>query len=73
MHDAVFCGGRDVHEGFFVGELVVAAESLAALFFGCFELGGELLEAGFAEVEEGGVVFEGVFEGGEEGVFVFVG
>lgn len=73
MHDAVFRGGRDVHEGFLVGDLVVGAEALAAEVVGCLEFGGELLEAGFAEGGEGGVVVEGGFEGGEEGVFVFGG
>ena len=67
VHDHQLDLGREIHEGFLLLDLAVAAEADAFLGFGARELGVQLLEALFAEGVDGG----GVFEGGDEGVFVF--
>ena len=73
VHDTVFRGSRDFHETFLVFDLVIATEAFAAQSFGFLELRGQLLDAGFTEMGERGVVFRVVFEGFEEGVFVVRG
>lgn len=71
MYDAVFRRRRYFHQRFFVAEVGLRAEAGRVLLFGGFEGLGELLDAGFAEVDEGGVGV--VVEGFEEGVFVIGG
>lgn len=78
MHDAEAGRGREGEEVLLRGEGGVGAEAEDALLAGGVEGLGELLEAGFAEVGEGGVGGGAgggvvVFEGVEEGVFVVGG
>lgn len=71
MYYAVFRRRRYFHQRFFVAEVGLRAEAGRVLLFGGFEGLGKLLDAGFAEVGEGGVGV--VVEGVEEGVFVVGG